>query len=253
MNLFLKLYNRIKKFKNFLKQWVYLAKSSSVAEKYSQEVYYAECFRSAISGSPWLLRQSFMPGGWALDFSGLYLLYRILERMRPSKIVEFGIGESTKIFSQYADHYQETSFFTFEHDQQWMDFFQRSFPLNGKNCVIIERPLETISFHNTKTLRYSGNIGDYTGENIEFIFLDGPYGADGTYARTQVLDLIPNFLNKEKFCIVIDDYNRVGEKNTAKVLLEKLAAAGIAYRTRTYFSLREILIIVSADQRFLVS
>ena len=230
-----------------LKAWTYYYNS----KKYLLETYYAECFRIAISGSPWLLRQSFMPTGWALDFLGLYHCFRILEKMQPSKIVEFGVGESTKLFAQYADYHECVQFYTFEHNKIWLDFFCQSFPNKDNNYVIVERPLETISFRGTQTLRYSGSIGEYTGDNIEFVLLDGPHGSRYKYSRTQILDLVPDYLNKDKFCIVIHDYHRAGEKNTAKVIMEKLDTAKIAYKTQDYFAVCGIRIIVSDSLGFL--
>ena len=58
------------------------------------------------------------------------------------------------------------------------------------------------------------NISEIVGENIDLIILDGPFGSQ-RYSRIQILDLIPLSINKENFCILIDDFQRIGEKDTA--------------------------------------
>ena len=221
------------------------------SEKCIRDIQYAERFRSAILDSPWLLRQNFLLSGWAIDYCGLFHCFRILEKLQPAKIVEFGIGESTKMFSQYVDYHAGTQLLTFEHDPIWIDVFRQSPANHDKNCNIVECPLETVSFRGTSTLRYAGDMGEYTGDQIELIFLDGPRGFDLSYARTQILDLIPDHLNRDKFCIIIHDYHRKGEKNTAKMVMEKLDAAKIACKTNDYHGMNGMLMIVPERYGFL--
>ena len=55
-----------------------------------------------------------------------------------------------------------------------------------------------------------------TGNTFDFISIDGPYG-DATgqipFSRVDLIPHLPGCLAKS-FCIVIDDFQRQGEKNT---------------------------------------
>ena len=81
-----------------------------------KENLYAQCFNNSIQDSEWLKYRSFSPGGWAVDYGFLYVLYKILNYMRPSNVIEFGLGQSSKMIHQYASYYQKDAV-TIEHDK----------------------------------------------------------------------------------------------------------------------------------------
>ena len=62
-----------------------------------EEIHKAEIFSSTIADSEWLKFKSFSPGGWAADYGLLYTLYRVLNGMRPQNVLEFGLGQSSKM------------------------------------------------------------------------------------------------------------------------------------------------------------
>ena len=75
-------------------------------EGIQNELLKAEVFNSTIADSEWLRYKSFSPGRWAVDYALLYTLYRTLTAMKPTKIIEFGLGQSSKMIHQYAIFYQ---------------------------------------------------------------------------------------------------------------------------------------------------
>ena len=81
-------------------------------------------FNNTISESEWLKYKNFSPGEWAADYGLLYTLYRVLNGMKPKNILEFGLGQSSKMLHQYGKFYN-VNVLTCEHDENWIDFFMK--------------------------------------------------------------------------------------------------------------------------------
>ncbi len=66
--------------------------------------------------------------------------------------------------------------------------------------------------------KYDANVNCYSdisdivaNETYDVISIDGPWGSEGIF-RVDILPYIPKCL-KKSWCILIDDYERDGEKN----------------------------------------
>lgn len=221
-----------------------------VQKRKIDEISKALLFLSTIANSLWLKNKSFSPGGWAADFSFLYTLYRVLNDTNPKKIVEFGLGQTTKIISQYCDS-MNCDAFTFEHDDQWIKFFKKSFDISNKLTIQLSN-ITTVKYKGFETLRYADNVQNITGNKIELIVLDGPYGSDG-FSRTQIFDLIPNAINKDQFCLLIDDYQRIGEKNTANEIMKILTDNKIEFLQQEYSGEKTHFLLCSSKLHFLTT
>jgi len=66
----------------------------------SYENIYANVFHDTTSRSEWLNDKVFWPGRSALGYPAMYVTYRILNEMKPKRILELGLGQSTKLISQ---------------------------------------------------------------------------------------------------------------------------------------------------------
>src|SRR5690554_4093444 len=77
--------------------------------KIQSEILIAQKFNNTIVDSKWLQYKSFSPGGWAVDYSFLYTLYRVLNDKKYTKILEFGLGQSSKMIHQYGDFFKEVN------------------------------------------------------------------------------------------------------------------------------------------------
>src|SRR5690606_34745964 len=83
-------------------------------------------FQTATKGAEWIANTGFYPGGWAADFRLLTVLFRILNDVRPNRTLEFGMGETTRMFSAYKENlHSEAVCITVEHDPNWQEFFSR--------------------------------------------------------------------------------------------------------------------------------
>lgn len=217
--------------------------------KLQRENLFAQRFNNSIQYSEWLKYQNFSPGGWAVDYSFLYVLFKILNFMKPSNVIEFGLGQSSKMIHQYASYYQKDAI-TIEHDKDWMDFFQKD--KQGNYHVNIKlMDLEIINYKEKETRTYA-KIEDYcVGNKYDLIVVDGPFGSEH-YSRPQIINLAKNNFART-FCVIIDDTNRIGEEETIYELFSVLKDRNIEYCHRTYKSIKSFTVVCSKDLRFLTT
>jgi len=217
---------------------------------YAKEILKAHIFQSTISSSVWLKDKSFSPGGWAIDYGMLYTLYRILNDVKPKNVLEFGLGQSAKMIHQYSNYHSDSYAETIEHDEKWISFFKQGlnieYDINIKVC-----PLKTSVYKGYETLGYDKIVEHVGDRQFNLIVVDGPFGSDH-YSRYQIIELIPRCLHSS-FCIVLDDYNRVGEKETFNEVCRILSENNIGYLTKVYSYLKEHAIICSLDWNLLTS
>lgn len=225
------------------------------SEGFIRESVWAATFRQVISTpSEWLKDASFAPGRWAVGFPFLYVLYRTLNEMRPTSILELGLGQSTKMIRQYAAHYENVSHRVVEHDAKWVEFWKRSNPdisntqIEMLDLTMVKHPAAT---HEVRC--YAGFKETLGDGKYDLISIDAPFGYDMTdIARIDALSLTPDQL-KDSFAIIIDDYNRTGEQGMTKLLDTKLEQAGIPHHQGIYRGEKNTAVIASDDLTFLCS
>lgn len=219
----------------------------------NKEILWAETFNNTVSGSDWLKDKSFSPGRWAVGYQYLYAVYRILNTVKPQKILELGLGQSTKLLSQYAKANKEVEHIVVEHDQEWIDFYKKENEV-AENTEILKIEREYRKYKNDdKVLAFKNFKEILQGQKFDFISIDAPLGANAKiYARIDVLEILPECL-EEDFVIVIDDYNRKGEKNTVNEIERILKKDNISYCKGIYYGEKECMIISSEKLKFVCS
>lgn len=220
---------------------------------YLREILKAQIFHDTIKNSNWLKYQDFSPGSWAVDYGLLYTLYRVLNDVRPKNILEFGLGQSSKMIYQYTSFSNEDKphAVTVEHDSVWIDFFMKNVK-DRYNVNIFQSELEDVLYKNKFKTYFFSNLRDLIGEKkYDCILIDAPYGTKH-YSRCQIVDYIPKCL-ADNFCIIIDDYNRKGEKETAKALCLALTNANISYYATVLYGIKEHYLICSEKWKFLTT
>ena len=230
-----------------------LRKRNVEAARNSSEAVWAWIFNNTIMNSSWLKDKRFSPGRWAMGYPNLYVLYRILNEMKPHNILELGLGQSTRMIGQYASAFPNIRHIIIEHDQEWIDFFCNSFQLSMKS-QIIRLAREIVSYNEAKQVRVFKNFKE-TLENEKFdcIVIDAPLGGDmKIYSRIDILYILPNCL-KDDFAIMMDDYDRIGEQNTVKEICRKIENAGISYKQGKYSGKKDCVVIASEKYSFLTS
>jgi len=197
--------------------------------------------------------KAFSAGRWAVGYQYLYAVYRILDEVKPKSILELGLGQSTRLLGQYASANSGVSHMVVEHDPSWIEFFQQDFPLrDNTNIVQLER--EYIKFcEDEKVLTFKDFCETFENQKFDFISIDAPFGGEAiVYARVDILNLLPECL-AESFVIVVDDYNRHGEKNMVAILEMILSENEISFVKGVYSGQKDCVVICSEDLKFICS
>lgn len=222
-------------------------------QRNTEEIIWAEIFNNTISNSEWLKNQSFSAGRWAVGYPYLYVVYRILNEVRPKNLLELGLGQSTRLIGQYAASNKEVQHTVVEHDPAWIQFFEQDFPLaTNSEIVLLEREYRTFR-EDDHVLAFKNFKETFSGRKFDFISIDAPLGSEAiVYARVDILDLLPDVL-ADSFIIIMDDFNRQGEKNTVAVLEEILQKNEIAYEKGIYSGKKDCIVICSKNLKYVKS
>ena len=222
------------------------------AVKKANEVIWGQIFNNTITESKWLVDKTFSPGRWAAGYQFLYVLYRALNEMKPKKILELGLGQTTRMIAQYAAADGQVLHRVVEHDAEWAGFFKRDFAVSPQT-EIIQLPLIKKRYQGEKLYAYQDFKKTLANNKFDFISIDGPFGfLSKEYARMDILELLPNCLEKS-FVIMIDDYDRAGEQHTINLIKQILDKASISYAFGKYEGEKHLAIIASSDLKFLCS
>lgn len=219
----------------------------------SNEIIYAHIFKSTISNSEWLNDKNLSPRGAAIGYSGLYCMYRILNDIKPKKILELGLGQSTKIIQQFVDCNEGTKHIVVENDQDWIDFFSDSTNLS-KSTEIMKLHYKFANYKNVPNVRmYADFQKNLQDKKFDFIFIDAPLGIDmPIICRVDILGILPNSL-EESFVILVDDYDRKTEQRMVEELISKLKQNNINFCKGVYSGAKDVCVICSIDYKFLTT
>lgn len=240
--------------KNALKSVVFDACNEQLLriERQNNELIYAQVWKDTIRDIEWVKDiSSISPGRWAVGYNYLYVLTRVLEETRPHKVLDFGLGISTTLFSTYFNRMNFTDGIhtVVENNDEWKSFYSNNHKLSSCTTVYIKNLIKK----NKEAIEYYAydNISDIFMDDRKFevISIDGPYGSD-VIARRDIVDYLPMCLEKD-FVIVMDDSERSGESNTILEIVDKLSSCGIKTFQGTYSGTSECTIITSESYSFL--
>lgn len=219
----------------------------------TNEIIWAEIFNNCINNSQWLINKSFSPGRWAVGYQYLYVAYRILNEVRPQRILELGLGQSTRLISQYAASNSNVIHTIVEHDPEWISFFQQDFTLPANSKILqLNRDYRTYR-EDDKVLSFIGFKEALHNKKFSFISIDAPLGGNAlVYARVDILDILPGCL-ESSFIMIIDDYNRKGEQRMFSLVKEILHSNNIIFCEGIYKGQKDCIVVCSPDLKFICS
>ena len=228
-----------------------LSTNNKILRKMS-ELTWSTIFHDAICNSEWLIEKDFCPGRWAVGYPYLYVLYRILNESHPSSILDLGLGQTSKMISQYALHFSNTKHIIVESDKNWIDFAKKSFKI--KDCSKIVCLDYIMGTYKEQEVRIYKNFENtFSNKKFNLISIDAPYGGDmKSYSRIDILKLLPGCLS-ESFIIMLDDYDRIPEKNTISEMITQLKNSNIEFYTHIYSGEKTCYIITSSDNKWFCS
>ncbi len=178
----------------------------------NQELEWAFVYQDSIRGKKYIEELSLNVGRWAGNYSFFYVLNRILNDFKPKSILELGLGESTKFISTYLDNYlTDSKHIVIEQDENWKNLFEERFTISKKTQIIV-CPSEIVNVKGFETNVYQ-NLDMAVTEKFDFYLVDGPNGSYH-YSRYDIVKLASNFETEDQFIIMIDDYDRQGERET---------------------------------------
>ncbi len=205
-------------------------------------------FYDMSQGITWLKELSLAPGGWAVDYDYMYIMVRILCAKKPKSILEMGLGQSSKILGRYQQN-EGCAYDIVEQDEEWNNFFRNELDISNSVKIHI-CPMKQI--YNPK---YQDIINCYENfqsvileKKYDFISIDGPWGGR-RISRIDILPYIPQCL-ESSFSIMVDDYEREGEKNMIIELEDILARNQIEYNKYVYGLEKLFCLITSKDNSF---
>ena len=100
-------------------------------ETQAKELEWAHIYHDSIRGKTHIENLSLNIGRWAGNYCFFYVLNRILADYKPEKILDLGLGESSKFISTYLDYYLLNSSHTIvEQDENWTAAFKDRFQLS---------------------------------------------------------------------------------------------------------------------------
>ena len=235
----------LKKIRSFIKE---LRSSNEHAKIQNDELRWGHIYNDTIRDKEWLKNLSVSPSKWAGNYSFLYILVRILSEYKPKSIIELGLGESSKIVSSFlTNELQSSTCLIIEHDLGWKEAFRLRFEL-GANSKVLHLPIKSKIIKGFQVNCYH-NIEEKVDGIYDLYIIDGPFGSL-RYSRYDICLLAERLSRNDEFIIVIDDYNRIGEKETADHLISLLTAKGIKTHTGTCEGAKSQIIIATEKHRF---
>lgn len=237
--------NQIKTIKNEI---INLKQIDCDTKHSANETYWANVYHDTILTSNWLNNKSVSPGRWAVSYIVLYVIYRILDEIKPISILECGLGQSSKLMVQYAD-INKVNLTICENNPEWADFFSKQFP-SAKNYIkFLETEMrEVISPYISNT--YVNFDSVIQNQKFDFVFIDGPFGSKN-YSRPELLEVVDNLA--DSFVVMLDDMNRNGEQETWKEFKKLLTQRNIQFEEKIYKSDKHVGLLCSPDLSYLTS
>ena len=218
-------------------------------KKQNNELIYQGIFNNLINNIKWIGHKDFIPTLGAANYSFLFILLVTLNIAKPKKILEFGIGQTSKLTCAYAKSNKDSQLTIVEHDKKWIEAMKQQLK-PSENVLIANKEMVKVNFNNTENDIYADLTDITRRQKFDFIIIDGPYGYRSKYSRMNILDLIPNNLAKD-FIIVLDDVEREGEANTAELIFKKLKSNDIGFEKSYKTGTKSQLIITSKSYGFI--
>ncbi len=217
----------------------------------NKELEWAHIYHDSIRDKEWLKNLSLNIGRWAGNYSFFYVLNRVLNDYRPKKILEFGLGESSKVISTYLEHYLINSDHTIiEQDDNWRNHFNNHFKLSYRSLVHI-LPIQNNIVKGFETKGYKG-IEEYVTEKYDLYIVDGPFGSIN-YSRYDIINIVKKLSKNDECIIILDDYNRKGEKQTFVDLIKIFKEKDMEVYQSIYEGTKSVAVIGTKKYQFIKS
>lgn len=96
------------------------------------------------------------------------------------------------------------------------------------------------------------NIEKYQNKKFDLYVIDGPWGSS-KYSRYDIVNIVKGIDEKEEFIIIMDDRDRIGEKQTVNDLLAVFKQRKISVYLLTYKGEKEVAIFATSKYKHAIS
>ena len=216
----------------------------------NMELEWAHIFHDSIRAKPWLQSLSLNIGRWAGNYSYFYVLCRLLNDYQPAKIIEFGVGESSKVVSAFLENQLlESRHVILEEDEEWAAAFSKRFELNQRSEVKLLPIAEKQTPDGVEYNGYQGIEKLVQNTKYDLYLVDGPKGSQQC-SRYDIVVAMERIEAGDEFIVVIDDCEREGEQQTAERLQQMLRDKGLTIFTGQYMGNSSQIVIATPKYRF---
>ena len=210
--------------------------------KYLKELDWANVYRDSTNGKVFLNELSLNVGRWASSYAFLYVLNRILTDFSPNSIMELGLGESTKFISAYIvnEDLNNCEHIVIEEDNDWKNFFLSKNKISSNTEIrVLETENKIVEGMPTKVYKGLENV---LSKKYDLYIIDGPIGTKN-FSRFDMVRIVEKFKPEDEFILLVDDFERFGEKETIGAVRGVFRKKGILIYESVYYGLKNVLII----------
>lgn len=229
----------------FFRLWVKLLRFLTFRRRMLNELYWMGHLDRRFKSRKELEGLDLRMGNWAMGPAGMSILLDALNHVKKPKVLDLGLGESTKLLLEIQGL---ESHLVIDHDESWVQHWTAQQKMKGKPLPKIELyPMHLSKRHSQYDLRASR-----IGKDFNIFVVDGPFGAPNL-SRRNILDIANEWTADQEFVVIIDDVQRVGELQTYSSLKAQLDVKGIRYKSRKIRDLKEVGVICSMHHWQLLS
>jgi len=163
-------------------------------------------------------------GNWALDAVSMLDLVDLIERERPSVVLELGSGTSTVWLGYLLEQYG-ARLVSLDHDEHYASATRVSLAKHGLGATAEVRtaPLVPVQIDGEEFSWYDLSCLEGV-ENIDVLLVDGPPKATGPLARFPAVPLVESRMSGAA-CVVLDDSDRPEEAETLDRWMARIEGA----------------------------
>jgi len=215
------------------------------------EILWSQIYRDTIRDREWLEKLSVSPGRAAANYSFLFLIVRILSDFKPKSILEIGLGQSSKVVSAFLfNELANSRHVVVEGSQDWIDYFVKANPDLGRSEIVF-LPHETKQEGRHQYVGYQG-IENLSRNKYDLYLVDGPTGG-GALSRFDLMVLLQERSKEDDFVIVVDNYERKGERRMVELVLKDLRRRGFKISTAVYSGSNDQFVIATTKFQYATS
>ena len=189
------------------------------------------------------LSDKYTPIQSAANYSLLFILLQSVVRAQPAEILELGCGETTLLLDALRrSGIWRGNLTSIEHDRFW----HKEISARVETDIVLA-PLTKQTIRGIEAPAYDLSTLKKPLGTFDLVLIDGPNGTP-RWSRLACLQFIPDHLARE-FLIILDDYERPGERETAVLIRDSLESKGLQISEECILSNKHQLMLATAAYR----